>query len=141
MNNTRTRRLHWFQRFSSSGWLSLCLTLIAAPPVYYVIHFKWGISWFYTAILGAVLSVLVGYVLLVLLLPVLLLALRVLNPALFCEDCPACGERALTLGMLISEPTSDPSLHRTYQLAECRRCHRHFHRLSDGSYHEQPENA
>lgn len=140
MRNTQTRR-HWFHRFSSSGWLSVCLTVIAAPPVYYVVHFKWGIDWFYTAILGAVLSVLAGHFLFWILFMLGLLTLRGLRPSFFCEICPVCGEQSLALGMLISEPTSDPALHRTYQLAECRRCHRHFHRLSDGSYHEQPEDA
>src|SRR6266446_324254 len=101
MNDTRTRK-HWLHWFSASGWLSLCLTLIAAPPVYYVIHFKWGIDWFYTALLGAVLSVAAGHIVL---LPVLLLVLQLLKPALFCEICPVCGERALALGMCIYEPT------------------------------------
>ena len=137
MNNTPISR-HWFRRFSSSGWLSVYLTVIAAPPVYYLLHFKWGIDWFYTAILGAVLSVSVGHILFV---PLFLLTLHVLRPTLYCAVCPVCGEQAIALGMCISEPTSDPALYRRYQLAECRRCHRHFHRLGDGSYHEQHEGA
>jgi hypothetical protein len=137
MSNTRTKGLNWLKRFSESGWLSLCLTIIAIPPVYYVIHFRMGIDWFYTAILGAIVSVAAAQIFLF---PVFFLTLRALRPALFCADCPACGERALVPGMMVSEPTSDPSLYRRYQLAECRHCRRHFHRFGDGSYHEQPKN-
>jgi hypothetical protein len=138
MNDNQTPKQTWFQRFSASGWLSLCLTLIAAPFVYYLIHYRFGIDWFYTAILGAILSVLSAHVFL---LPVVLVLIRLLAPATFCAVCPACGERALVVGMRISEPTEDPRLRRVYQLADCRRCHKHFHRLNDGSYDEQPQNA
>jgi len=123
-----------FKRLSASGWLSLFLTLVAAPFVYYAIHFWWGIDWFYTAILGAILSVILSHIIL---LPILLVFLRWLFPALFCAVCPACGQRAIRLGFRICEPTSDPKLFRVYCEANCNSCRRHFHRFDDGTYTEQ----
>jgi len=139
MNDARAKERHWLHRFATSGWLSLCVTLIAAPPVYYVVHWQWGIDWFYTAILGAVLSVAAGHLLLLVVALLVLLVLRVVKPTMFREVCPACGERALKLGMRTSHPTEDPTLHRVYVPAECHRCRRRFQRFVDGSYHELRE--
>ena len=138
MNDEKKTREPWLRRFSARGGLNISLTLIAAPFLCHFIRESWHLDWFYTILVGSILSVLVAHIFL---LPIAILSLRFLMPASFCELCPACGERALAVGMRISERTADPGLHRVYQLADCRRCHRHFHRLDDGTYTEQTGNA
>jgi len=134
MNHATNRTQTWLHRFAARGGFTLTLTFVAAVFMVPRVRAWWHLDWFYTTIVAGFLSLLIGHIFL---LPLLIVALRFLVPSFFCEVCPVCSERALALGMLISEPTTDPQLHRVYQLAHCRRCHRRFHRLSDGTYSEQ----
>jgi hypothetical protein len=126
------------RRFVARGGLNIVMTVVAVPFVYYFLRRWTGLDWFYAVLLGTLISLIVAHIFL---LPLGVLALRLLAPESFCEVCPVCSERALAFGMRISEPTEDRTLHRVFQLAHCRRCGLHFHRFNDGTYVEKPKNV
>ena len=138
MNDESRPRKPWLNRFSKRGGINICLTLAVAPFIYHLFHHSWGFDSFYTILLGSLVSIVVAHIVL---LPLVLLFVGIFLSATHRAICPGCEERALIIGIRISERTPDPELHRVYQLAHCKRCQRHYRRLGDGTFHELPGNA
>ena len=61
-NNNRNQI--WLHRFAARGGFTLTLTAVTAVFVCPRVHRWWHLDWFYTVVVGGILSLLIGQVLL-----------------------------------------------------------------------------
>ena len=129
MKANKLQKQSWFGRFVSRGGLTLCFTIAVAPFIIHAFHSWWGFDWFFTALLGALVSVIVGHLMLF---PFVLIPLAVWGTFFHRGRCPNCQHRGLK-GVRIH---GDPAVHngdaRDYFFSECEYCDHQFHGFDDG---------